>query len=137
MRTYYFYLDETKVINNQEHYTVIRSRATSAYLADEKAKQWAASQGRKLAGGYFTADGKTAFGPNYTIIDLPKGFRAGPHKVNRVDKIMAWEQGDMTDEDTAVFFQELIDDGSAWTLQGCYGRQAARLIEAGLCHKKS
>lgn len=52
-----------------------------------------------------------------------------------VDKIMDWESGLMTTEEEVVdFFQELIDSGMAWTLQGCYGRGAAALIEQGLCH---
>jgi hypothetical protein len=53
-----------------------------------------------------------------------------------VSKIMAWEGGEMDDDATIEFFQELIDNGMAWTLQGCYGRQAVRLIEAGLCHER-
>jgi len=52
-----------------------------------------------------------------------------------VSKIMAWENGEMELEEEAEFFQELIDNGMAWTLQGMYGRQAARLIEAGYCHQ--
>jgi len=52
-----------------------------------------------------------------------------------VTKIMAWENGDMNNEEEVAFFQELIDNGMAWTLQGTYGRQAARLIEAGYCHQ--
>ena len=55
--------------------------------------------------------------------------------MNIVDKIMEWESGEMSDKDTVTFFQDLIDTGMAWTLQGCYGRQATRLIQAGLCHK--
>jgi len=51
-----------------------------------------------------------------------------------LDKIMAWESGEMETKDEVVsFFQELIDNGMAWSLQGCYGRTAMALIEAGHC----
>jgi fatty acid-binding protein DegV len=30
-------------------------------------------------------------------------------------------------------WQHLIDTGLAWRLQGCFGRQAARMIEMGIC----
>jgi hypothetical protein len=49
-----------------------------------------------------------------------------------VDRIIAYEQGDMDQEEAVRFFQELVDDGLVWGLQGHYGRTAARLIEAGL-----
>ena len=52
-----------------------------------------------------------------------------------VDKIMSYESGEMTEEDTIDFFQELIDSGQCWTLQGHYGRTAQALIESGACHK--
>lgn len=47
-------------------------------------------------------------------------------------KIIAYEQGDMSDEKEVELFQHLVDTGMAWQLQGMYGRQAMRLIEAGL-----
>jgi hypothetical protein len=53
-----------------------------------------------------------------------------------VDKIMAYEQGEMNEQDMVTFFQELIDAGLVWQLQGHYGRTATRLIEAGLCSKQ-
>jgi hypothetical protein len=55
-------------------------------------------------------------------------------KGDLVDKIMALESGEMDEEQAVEFYQELIDSGLAWKLQGCYGRTASRLIEAGLCH---
>lgn len=53
-----------------------------------------------------------------------------------VDKIMKWEGGEMDSEEEVEFFQELIDNGMAWSLQGCYGRNAQALIDAGLCREK-
>jgi len=54
-----------------------------------------------------------------------------------VDKIINYEQGTMRDEDVVPFFQELIDTGLAWKLQGHYGRTAMRFIEDGLCEAPS
>lgn len=53
-----------------------------------------------------------------------------------VDKIMAYEAGEMSDQEEIKFFQELIDSGQAWTLQGHYGRTARALIDAGQCRQK-
>lgn len=52
-----------------------------------------------------------------------------------VGKIIAYEQGEMDEDETIEFFQELIDSGLAWSLQGSYGRTATALIRAGLCHE--
>lgn len=38
-----------------------------------------------------------------------------------------------SEENYVRAFQQLIDDGSAWSLQGRVGREAAALIQAGLC----
>lgn len=48
-------------------------------------------------------------------------------------KFDAYESGQMTEDEIVEFFQQLIDNGMAWTLQGHYGRTAAYLIEQGLC----
>jgi len=50
-----------------------------------------------------------------------------------VSDILAYEQGELTDEETYDLFQRLIDDGSVWKLQGSYGRLASDLIAAGYC----
>lgn len=47
--------------------------------------------------------------------------------------IMAYEAGDTDEDETIAGFQNLIDYGIVWQLQGSYGRMAAALIEAGLC----
>lgn len=51
--------------------------------------------------------------------------------MDQLDKMMAWENGELSDQDTLQLFSELIKNGQAWSLQGCYGRFAMQLIEAG------
>lgn len=53
--------------------------------------------------------------------------------MNQIDKIIAYEQDDLTFEETVELFQDLIDTGMVWKLQGHYGRVAEQLIDAGLC----
>ena len=53
--------------------------------------------------------------------------------MDQVSKIMAFEQGDLDFDATVELFQELIDSGLVWQLQGSYGRMASSLIENGYC----
>lgn len=51
------------------------------------------------------------------------------------DRIIAFESGELDDYDEVIeLFQQLVDTGLAWQLQGAYGRTAARLIEEGVVH---
>ena len=50
-----------------------------------------------------------------------------------VETIMDYEAGELGLEESVALFQELIDTGLAWRLQGHYGRTAQRLIEDGYC----
>lgn len=50
-----------------------------------------------------------------------------------VEQIMAFESGELTEDQTVAMFQELIDTGQVWQLQGSYGRQAMDFIDQGLC----
>lgn len=53
---------------------------------------------------------------------------------NQLDAIIAFEQGDLDEEDTLALFQDLVDTGLAWSLQGSYGRTAKHLLDQGLIH---
>jgi hypothetical protein len=55
---------------------------------------------------------------------------------NFVDNIIAYESGELADNDILILFSELIKNGMAWTLQGCYGRTAKALIEGGYISDK-
>lgn len=45
--------------------------------------------------------------------------------------IMAYESGELDEDEIITLFQNLVNTGLAWQLQGAYGRTAAALIEAG------
>lgn len=47
-------------------------------------------------------------------------------------RIIDYEMGNMSETEIIKLFQDLVDTGMAWSLQGHYGRTAMRLIEAGL-----
>lgn len=52
--------------------------------------------------------------------------------MDQIDKIIEWENGELDEDGTIELFQSLVNSGLAWQLQGCYGRQAMALINAGL-----
>lgn len=54
---------------------------------------------------------------------------------DEIDFIMAFEDEQLDIDEIAEGFQQLIDNGHVWSLQGFYGRTAASLIEAGYCHR--
>jgi len=56
---------------------------------------------------------------------------------NLISKIIEYEEGMLDDEQVVELFQELVNNGMAWGLQGSYGRMAEYLIEEGLisCRK--
>jgi hypothetical protein len=56
--------------------------------------------------------------------------------MDQVDQIIAFEQGELDEEETITLFQSLVDSGLAWHLQGCYGRQAAAMVEEGVIYEK-
>ena len=49
------------------------------------------------------------------------------------DQIIDYENGELDEQDEIAMFQDAINSGMAWMLQGSYGRQAMALIEAGKC----
>ena len=50
-----------------------------------------------------------------------------------LDDIIEYEEQGMELEKEVKFMQKLINSGVVWKLQGCYGRRAMDMIEAGYC----
>jgi hypothetical protein len=51
--------------------------------------------------------------------------------MDRLSQIIAYEQGELDLDGFMDLFSGLVSDGTAWSLQGSYGRTAASLIEHG------
>jgi hypothetical protein len=51
---------------------------------------------------------------------------------NLASKIISYESGELSNDEIYEFFQELVDTGVAWQLQGSYGRVAQGLIALGI-----
>ncbi len=58
-----------------------------------------------------------------------------PMPFDSLDAMIRWESGELSEAEEIRLFQYLVDTGLAWTLQGCYGRQAAMMLEQGLITK--
>jgi hypothetical protein len=52
--------------------------------------------------------------------------------VGLVDQLIAYEEGQITEDQEVAFFEHLVETGTCWQLSGHYQRVAATLIEAGL-----
>ena len=78
--------------------------------------------------------------PVKSIMVTPDGRKLWPPETSRpfslVESINAFESGELEDTEIFELFQHLIDTGTAWKLQGSYGRTAEMLIEGGQCHVK-
>tara|TARA_Y100000034_G_C6645191_1_gene282204 strand:+ start:113 stop:301 length:189 start_codon:yes stop_codon:yes gene_type:complete len=48
-----------------------------------------------------------------------------------LNQIMAYENGEMENDEVIDFFQSLLDSRIIYSLQGSYQRQAQALLEAG------
>ena len=49
-----------------------------------------------------------------------------------VDQLIAYEEGQLTEDQEIALFEQLVETGMCWQLQGHYQRVAATLMEAGL-----
>jgi len=52
-----------------------------------------------------------------------------------INDMMAWENGEMNEHREDKLFQQLVDSGLAWTLQGMYGRRASQLLRERRIHR--
>lgn len=64
--------------------------------------------------------------------EMPTTPEAESIRFDLVGAIIEYESGEMDVPGFLALFSHLIKTGTAWTLQGFYGREAARLIENGI-----
>lgn len=67
----------------------------------------------------------------------PLGVKEGIEDLSEgaLDFIMKWEDGQCSPEEEIAGFQNLLDTGTIYSLQGMYGRRAQELIDAGELHR--
>jgi hypothetical protein len=64
------------------------------------------------------------------LVVIPENSEVG--FVRLVDQLIAYEEGQITQDEELAFFEHLVETGVCWQLSGHYQREAATLIEAGL-----
>lgn len=52
--------------------------------------------------------------------------------MNDIDGIIAFENGELDQEESAKLMQSMVNSGMAWKMQGSYGRACMDAINAGL-----
>ena len=57
-------------------------------------------------------------------------------KFDEVGFIMNFEDGVLSEDEVIEGFQNLLDSGTVWQLQGTYQRTATALLDAGLIHRR-
>lgn len=75
------------------------------------------------------------FDPKSFRVVTPGGTEAKKNP-DEVSRIIAYEQGELSAQDTIRLFASLIRTGTVWQLQGHYGRTAKALIDAGYISTK-
>jgi hypothetical protein len=60
---------------------------------------------------------------------------AAEHK-QLYDRLISWEQGQLSETETLAFFQELVNSGLAWKSTGSVRRTAALLLHDGRIRRK-
>lgn len=127
----YFYAKPTPEEEKAEKYTVFETDTGDE--DEDKVRTLAKEMGLELAGGFFTdASIPYNFEENYTVIPVPPETQPTKRPYDIVDFILAYESGDMTEEEMIKFFQEMYDSGVWKSLQGHYHRMMHDLIDKGL-----
>jgi hypothetical protein len=70
------------------------------------------------------------------LVSSKPAFQSKENTMPDINKLIAYEEGALDDQETIDFFQDGIGNGWVWELQGHYGRTAQSLIDLGFCTTK-
>lgn len=77
------------------------------------------------------SDGREVWVARELLRELPQETEPQRKAADVVDRMIAYEAGNLSEDEVIELFQELVKTGVAWKLQGRYGRTARALIAAG------
>lgn len=112
--------DESRTLTDVEGYPLTRDELEALQVAGFNLYNFGPAAG-------YSASKEGAFLESVDELEAAEDFDA-------VGFIMAYEGGELGEDEVTEGFQHMLDTGVVWQLQGSYQRAATAMLDAGLIH---